>query len=114
VREPFNVNLLAQVAALAALDDKAHLKKTLRMVAAGRVYLTRELTKLGAACVDTVTNFVLADLKCDAKAVYEKLLKKGVIIRPMQAWGLPTFVRVTIGRPEENQKFVKALKGALA
>ena len=113
VREPFNVNLLAQEAAVAALDDKAHLNKTVRTVNEGRNYLTRELTRLGARCVDTVTNFILADLKKEAQPVYQKLLKQGVIVRPMNAWGLQTFIRVTIGTMADNRRFIKALQHAL-
>lgn len=113
VREPFNVNLLAQEAAIAALEDKAHLKKSVSLVQEGRRYLVGELSKMGVSTVDTVTNFILADLKTDAKAVYEALLKKGVIIRPMTAWGLHQFIRVTIGRREENKRFIGALKQIL-
>ncbi|MBI4432486.1 MAG: histidinol-phosphate transaminase [Candidatus Omnitrophica bacterium] len=109
VREPFNVNLVAQAAALAALDDKAHLRRTLRAVADGRKFLSRELKRLGFEVVDTVTNFMLVRVKRDAKDVYEKLLRKGVIVRSMAAWGLGDFIRVTIGKPAENRKFIKAL-----
>jgi histidinol-phosphate aminotransferase len=107
------VNLLAQEAAVAALDDKAHLRKTIRMVTEGRNYLYREFGKMKIRPIDTVTNFVLADLGQDAKGVYEKLLKKGVIIRPMTAWGLKTFIRVTIGTRKENERFIRTLKGVL-
>lgn len=110
VREPFNVNLLAQVAALAALDDKAHLHKTVEMVDEGRRYLTEEFHKLGFTTVDTATNFILADLKVDAAPVYDKLLRAGVIVRPMGVWGLKTFIRVTIGRSVENRRFISTLK----
>ena len=110
VREPFNVNLLAQAAAVAALDDKAHLKKTLAMVAQGRQYLTSELKKIDIKVVETATNFILADLGRDAGGIYEKLLKKGVIVRPMGVWGLKNFIRVTIGKPLENKRFVEELK----
>ena len=110
VREPFNVNLLAQVAAVAALDDKAHLKKTVEMVEEGRGYLTAQLEELGCEVVETATNFILADLKTDAAKIYEKLLHLGVIVRPMAVWGLPQFIRVTIGRSRENQFFIQKLK----
>ena len=110
VREPFNVNLLAQVAACAALGDGAHLRKTQKLVDEGRRYLEGEFGKLKLRTVKTATNFVLADLGSDAKTVYEKLLRRGVIVRPMGVWGLPSFIRVTIGKPEENRRFVKALK----
>ncbi len=113
VREPFNVNLLAQAAALAALDDKGHLKRTVNMVNAGRAYLEKAFAKLGLQPVDTATNFMLVDLKRDAKQVYEKLLRKGVIIRPMAAWGMPSFIRVTIGKDAENKRFIKSLSEIL-
>ena len=113
VREPFNVNLLAQEAAVAALDDATHLKRTVRTVNEGRQFLTAELKKLGLSCVDTVTNFILFDLKREATPVYEKLLRLGVIVRPMGGWGLKTFMRVTIGTPSDNRKFSNALKTAL-
>lgn len=109
VREPFNVNRLAQEAAVAALDDHAHLRRTLKMVEEGRRYLTEQLTLRGFSCVDTATNFILADFKSDTKALYEALLKKGVIVRPMAAWGLKTFMRVTIGKMDENRRFIRAL-----
>ena len=113
VREPFNVNLLAQEAAVAALDDKAHLNRTVRMVNEGRAFLTGELKKMGLKCVETVTNFILFDLKRDAGPVYEALLRRGVIVRPMTAWGLKTFLRVTIGKPSDNRKFLNALKKSI-
>ncbi len=114
VREPFNVNLLAQEAARAALEDAAHLQKTLKLVREGRQKLVRELRRMNVRCVDTVTNFILADLGCDAQAIYEKMLKKGVIVRSMAAWGMPSFIRVTIGKPLENTKFIKVLKEVLS
>ncbi len=113
VREPFNVNLLAQEAAIAALDDTSFLKKTVKTVTEGRLFLTKELTRLGLVSVDTVTNFVLFNLGKPAQPVYESLLKKGVIVRPMNSWGLSTFLRVTIGTMSDNRRFIKELKGAL-
>jgi histidinol-phosphate aminotransferase len=110
VREPFNVNLLAQVAAEAALDDRAHLKKTLKVVEQGRAYLDKELKGMGVRTVPTVTNFILADLRRDAQSAYDALLRRGVIVRAMGAWGMPNFIRVTIGRMDENKRFIKALK----
>jgi histidinol-phosphate aminotransferase len=114
VREPFNVNYLAQVAAMAALDDEKHLKKSLDLVAQGRIYLTGEFKRLGIRSVETATNFILVDLGVDAAPVYEKLLRSGVIVRPMSAWGLKTFIRVTIGKKAENQRFIKTLGKILA
>ena len=110
VREPFNVNLLAQVAACAALDDRAHLARTLRQTKQGRVFLETELECLGFRIVKTATNFVLADLRRPGRPVYEKLLRAGVIVRSMEAWGLANFIRITVGKRAENQRFIRALK----
>ena len=113
VREPFNVNLLAQEGAVAALDDRSHLKKTVQLVNEGRRFLTLSLEAMGLRCVDTVTNFVLVDLKREAGPVYEALLRRGVIVRPMNAWGLGTFIRVTIGTKSDNRRFIESLKKVL-
>jgi histidinol-phosphate aminotransferase len=113
VREPFNVNLLAQEAALAALEDKIHLKKTIDLIRDERRYLYQVFNQLKLKYVDTATNFILVDIRKDAKLIHEKLLKKGVIVRPMNVWGLNTFIRVTLGRHPENIRFVNELKKIL-
>ncbi len=69
---------------------------------------------MGASCVDTVTNFILADLKTEAQPVYEALLRQGVIVRPMNAWGLSRFIRVTIGTKADNRRFADSLKKVLS
>jgi histidinol-phosphate aminotransferase len=114
VREPFNVNSLAQAAAVAALDDRAFLKRSVDAVNQGRSFLSSELTGLGFRVIETVTNFILFDLGQDAAPVYESLLKQGVIVRPMGSWGLKTFLRVTIGKAADNRRFLRALKSATA
>lgn len=113
-REPFNVNLLAQVAAEAALGDKAFLKKTLAHVAKEREFLCAEIVKMGLSFIPSATNFLVLDLKRDCKEVFTALLRKGVIVRDMKAWGLDTHIRVTIGTRTENRKFITTLKGVLA
>jgi histidinol-phosphate aminotransferase len=110
VRQPFNVNSLAQAAALAALDDHVHIKKSLENNAGGLKYLFDEITGLGYECVPTEANFFLIKVG-DGKGVYEALLKKGVIVRPMASYGLPEFIRVTVGLPEENRRFVEVFSG---
>ena len=105
-RHPFNVNLLAEAAAVAALDDEAHLNETLRLNASGGDYLRAELGKLGIETWPTDSNFVLARTGAD---VYEALLSQGVIIRPMGGFGLDDFVRISIGLPEENERLIKAI-----
>jgi histidinol-phosphate aminotransferase len=109
VVNPFTTNRLAQVAALASLDDEEHRKKVLRSNQEGKKYLYKELKKLGLLYLPTETNFIFIDLKEDSEIVFEKLLKKGVIVRPGNIYGCPNFVRVTIGTLYENQKFIKSL-----
>lgn len=112
-REPFNVNILAQAAALAALGDKSFLKKTLAHVAKEKEFLYSVFRRMKLEYVKSATNFIIVDVKNDCKRVSDSLLRQGVIVRDMKAWGLDTFIRVTIGTREENNKFVKALKKAL-
>ena len=113
VREPFNVNLLAQAAALAALDDKAFLEKTLRYVDGEKKFLYGAFRKMGLKYVESATNFILVDVKKDCRQVFDMLLKKGVIVRDMKGWGMETFIRVTVGTRTENKKFIKALTEVL-
>ena len=106
-RHPFNVNRLAEVAALAAIDDQEHVKKTLELNGSGIDYLTRELESLGLEVTPTDANFLLVRI---GASIYGELLKCGVIVRPMQAFGLPDHVRISVGLPEENERLVKALR----
>jgi len=110
VVNPFTTNRLAQVAALASLDDEEHYRKVLKTNQEGKKYLYKELKELGLFYVATEANFIFIDLKEDSEIIFEKLLKKGIIIRPGKTWGCPNFVRVTIGTAYENQKFILALK----
>ena len=109
VREPFNVNSLAQAAALAALDDKAFLAKTVRTVQQGMRFVTQSLDKLQLPYVPSVTNFLLIDMGPRAADAAQALLEQGVIVREMTAWKLSGYIRVTIGTMEENRRFVRAL-----
>ena len=110
VVNPFTTNRLAQVAALASLDDEEYRRKVLNSNKEGKKYLYKELKKLGLFYVPTEANFIFIDLKEDSEIVFEKLLKKGVIVRPGNIYGCPNFIRVTIGTPYENEKFIQALK----
>ena len=110
VRPPFNVNSLAQVAAEASLDDKQQVKRSLAMVEKERKKLYQELDKLPVAYIPSATNFILIDLKREAGEISKKLLASGIIIRPMGEYGLSTCIRVTIGLPAENKKFITILK----
>ncbi len=113
VRQPFNCNFLAQVAATAALDDKEFLRKTRKTILAGKDYLYDCLAKLGIAYVSSVANFILLDVGKDGVGVFKDMLKYGVIVRDMQQYGLKNFIRVTIGTKKENERFIKVLKKVL-
>ncbi len=110
VRQPFNVNMLAQAAGIYALDDKDFLRKTRKVILEGKSYLYQALSNLGIAFVPSVTNFILIDVARDGVAVFKEMLKYGVIVRDMQQYGLKNFIRVTIGTKRENEKFIKVLK----
>ncbi|HOW35877.1 MAG TPA: histidinol-phosphate transaminase [Candidatus Omnitrophota bacterium] len=110
VREPFNINSVAQAAALACLKDKAYYEKLLRTIKAQRKYVYANLKKMGLSFVESVTNFILIDVRQNSFNVSQALLKKGVIVRDMGFWGLDTYIRVTVGKPQENQRFIRALK----
>ncbi len=109
-RHPFNVNRLAEVAALAALDDQEHLERARRINREGIAYLERELRALGFEVWPSDANFLLVRVGWD---VYEPLLREGVIVRPMAAFGLEDCVRLSVGLPEENERCVKALRRLL-
>src|SRR5215470_2562681 len=113
IRQPFNVNALGQVAALAALDDEAHTLECVRMIEAGRHYLYDEFNGLGVKYVPSRANFILVDVGRSASDIYQRLLKEGVIVRPMTPFGMETALRITIGTPEENKKLLKALRTVL-
>jgi len=113
VRQPFNVNSLAQVGGNAALLDEEHYQMTLQKSRDGIAWLSKEVEKIGCRPMETHTNFFLIDVKGDGKKLYEHMLHQGVIVRPMQAYGYPNFIRITVGRAEENQRFVNALGKSL-
>jgi histidinol-phosphate aminotransferase len=109
-RQPFNVNLLAQVAAVAALEDKKFIKKSRKVILEGKNYLYDALNKLGIAYVPSVTNFIFIDVARDGVTVFKDMLKYGVIVRDMRQYGFKNFIRVSIGTKKENERFIKVLK----
>jgi histidinol-phosphate aminotransferase len=113
VRQPFNVNSLAQVGGVAALEDDEHYRMTLQKSRDGLAWLSKEVVKLGCRPMGTHTNFFLIDVKGDSRQLYEHMLRQGVIVRSMQAYGYPEYIRITVGRPEENQRFIEALAKSL-
>lgn len=113
VRQPFNVNSLALVAATAALSDEGHLQRTVDLNRTGLVWMGDNLTKRGLACIPSVGNFITVDVGRNALPVYQALLREGVIVRPIANYGLPDHLRVTIGTEKENQVFIDALDRVL-
>ena len=113
VRDPFNVNRLAEEAGIAALEDEEFLRSTIENNEKGKKYLYKEFEKLGLDYVPTHSNFILVNVGVDSMELFEKMLKKGVIIRPGKPLGYPEHIRVTIGLPEENERFISVLQEVL-
>ncbi len=113
IRMPFNASVLAQVAAGAAIKDTDFLEKTKRVIWDGLSYLFDAVGSLGLTCFPTQSNFFLIDMKQNAGEVFEKMLRRGVIVRSMASYGFPEYIRVNVGLPEENERFVEALEGIL-
>ena len=111
VRQPFNVNAAAQWAALAALDDDEHKKRTLDVNRQGMEFMQRELKRLGMEYVRSQANFLLVHVG-DGGKVFEALLRRGVIVRPMKEYDFPEYIRVTVGTAEENEKFIQEFEAA--
>jgi histidinol-phosphate aminotransferase len=112
VRQPFNCNSLAQAAAVAALADEAFVERSVEVNRRGMAQVTAAFDALGLRYLPSHGNFVLVQVG-DGAAVYRGLLKRGVIVRPVANYGLPQWLRVTIGLPEENDRFIAALREVL-
>lgn len=113
-REPFNVNSMAQVAALAALDDEEHVLLSKEENQLGKEFLTSQFKEMGLAYWPTEANFIWVHIKTHCGPVFQKLLREGVIIRSGDVFGHPEFIRVTIGTEEQNLRFIRAFKKVLA
>lgn len=109
IRNPFNVDSFALAAAVAVLDDKEYLAKSVQINRDGMKQITQAVTDLGLGYIPSVGNFVSVDFGKDTSQIYQALLEEGVIVRPMAAYKMPHFLRVSIGLPEENQRFIDAL-----
>jgi histidinol-phosphate aminotransferase len=114
VRQPFNVNHLAMVAACAALEDDAFIEKSRAVNAAGLVQLTEGFRRLGLEYIPPYGNFVTVHVGDAADRIYRSMLAEGVIVRPIAGYGMPRHLRVTVGLPEHNARFLAALERALA
>ncbi len=114
VRQPFNVNMVAQAAALAALDDTEHLAQCVHRNHAGMQQLVAGFSELGLQHIESAGNFVCVDTGRPAADVYRALLQEGVIVRPVANYEMPNHLRVTVGRADENARFLAALAKVLA
>jgi histidinol-phosphate aminotransferase len=114
VRQPFNVNALAQSAALAALADSAHLEQSRLVNAQGRRQLEAGLASLGWRVLPSAGNFVLCDTGSPAQPIYEGLLRAGVVVRPVANYGLPNHLRITVGTPAQLERALGALQNVVA
>ncbi len=108
-RQPFNANGIAQAGALAGILDDEHQQKTRELTWAGRAFLEKEFAAMGLEFVPSHANFVLVKVG-DGKAVFTALMKRGIIIRDMNAYGLPEWIRVSVGTMEQNERFLAELK----
>lgn len=109
VREPFNVNSLAQVAAVAALEDQEHVQRTRELNRQGLEFLYRFCERLGLEYIPSWANFVMINVGRDSCEVFRALLQRGVIVRSGEIFDMPTFLRVNTGTPEQNERFAQAL-----
>ena len=108
-RQPFNVNSIAQAGALAALEDDAHLRETKRVIDEGRAYLQEQFAEMRIPFVPAVANFVMVNVG-DGCAVFEKLLRRKIIVRSLKGYGLPEWVRISVGTMEQSRELIAALK----
>jgi histidinol-phosphate aminotransferase len=109
VREPFNTNLVGQAAALAALDDAGHLLRSLDLNRAGKSRLRQALVSRGFRILPSLANFLCVDVGQDGQDAFKRLLAKGVIVRPLRPYGLDTWLRVSVGTPEEIESLLEAV-----
>jgi histidinol-phosphate aminotransferase len=114
IRRPFNVNSVAQAAAVAALDDTEHIERSRKAAHEGIPAIIEAMVALGFRAYPSLGNFVLIDVRQDATPVYERLLRRGVIVRPMGPWGLPAHLRVSVGTPEQTARVIGTLTEVLS
>jgi histidinol-phosphate aminotransferase len=110
VKEPFNVNALAQVAATAALEDTEHITKSQKVNEEGRFYLYHQFKSLGVTYIESMSNFILVRFGKNTKTVYQELLQRGIIVRLGEVWDLPDYLRISVGTEVENKALIQALK----
>jgi histidinol-phosphate aminotransferase len=112
LRQPFNVNSIAQAGALAAVDDAGHVQRTRENNALGLSFYTNEFLHFGLEFIPSAANFVLVRVG-DGQHVFEQMQKLGVIVRPMSGYQLPEWIRISIGTPDENERCCDTLRKVL-
>ena len=110
VSPPFSVNRLGQIGAAAALDDSEHVERTKEINEQGKIFLYKQFEEMGIFYIPSMTNFVTIDIKADAHEMAKTLQNKGIIVRPLNMYGQPSFLRVTIGIPDQNRRFIKEFR----
>lgn len=114
VKEPFSMNIIAQHAAIAALQAVGHVALSRQVNAEGKSQIYRGLEELGLTYLPTQANFILFQVPVESKIVYDGMLRQGIILRMADSFGLPRHIRVTVGTPEQNARFLRALRDVLA
>jgi len=113
VRQPFNTNMPAQAAALAAVDDQDHVSNSANLNAAGLKQYAKAFADLGLSYIPSIANFIAVNVNKDAMPVYDALLREGVIVRPVASYKMPEFLRITVGNEQQNNRVLKALQKVL-
>ncbi|MDH5736494.1 MAG: aminotransferase class I/II-fold pyridoxal phosphate-dependent enzyme, partial [Gammaproteobacteria bacterium] len=113
IRQPFNVNLVAQAAALEALKDYEHITNSINLNTAGLEQLRTGLHDLKLSFIPSIGNFLTVDMGCDASIIYNKLLLQGVIVRPVANYNLPNHLRITVGTEDQNNRVLSALENCM-
>jgi histidinol-phosphate aminotransferase len=110
IKLPFNISIVAQHAALGALEDDGFLARTVRQTKLGREQISRALQEMSIPYVESSTNFILIDTGRDAEQVAEELMKRGILVRSAKQYDLPGSIRVTVGTPQQNERFIRAFE----
>jgi histidinol-phosphate aminotransferase len=110
VKNIFNVSVVAQAAGIAALQDDEFVRKSVRVNAEGRQYLCQEFERLGLERAESHTNFILVRVGPDASRIFERLLERGIIVRPCAQYDLPEFLRISIGTEVQNRRLIDSLE----
>jgi len=113
VRNSFSVSVTAEAGALAALRDEAHIRRTVENNAVGAAWLLEQMAEIKIRAVPTWTNFIHLDISDNANEAAKRMQAEGVLVRSLVPWGSPNSLRVTVGTPEQNERFVEALKATM-